>query len=214
MLFKISIDHSLFFCTHSAYTYLQISQQLPPTSSSSSNTSSKIISVRGDQNLPCATGFIFNMSGARLCAVHATFFEQSTIKPSTRRWTSLNWCLVTTNFCVNKTKQFQLRPLLTIQGYSKRSIHFKKLILQILLDIWRRAIYRLKGDLSKLCSHLTSTRCDVWRGRCQIENPVLPTLHITQLGRQNYCVRTWHLAGYSNQNFERFPFHPYRGQLQ
>jgi hypothetical protein len=36
-------------------------------------------------------------------------------------------------------------------------------------------------------------------------------LNITPLGIQNYCVRTWHLAGDSDQNFERFPFHPYTG---
>jgi hypothetical protein len=44
--------------------------------------------------------------------------------------------------------------------------------------IWWRAIYRLKGELSKLFSHLTGTRCEpqVWRGRCQIDNPTLPTL--------------------------------------
>jgi hypothetical protein len=49
-----------------------------------------------------------------------------------------------------------------IQGYSKRSIHFQKIILQVLLRIWQRAIYRLKGELSKLFSHLTSTRCETY----------------------------------------------------
>jgi hypothetical protein len=47
-----------------------------------------------------------------------------------------------------------------VRGYSKRSIHFQKFILQVLLNIWWRAIYRLKGELSKLFSHLTSTRCE------------------------------------------------------
>jgi hypothetical protein len=145
----------------------------------------------------------------------------------------------------------------SVQGYSKRSIHFQKFILKVLLNIWRRAIYRLKGRLSRLFSHLTSTRYEpyVWRGRC---NPAFPTLvpvidrlsdwrilsitypktrctfdtdvvlansstpkafscafaailNTTPLGRQNYRVRTWHLAGDSNQNFESFPFHPYTG---
>jgi hypothetical protein len=54
----------------------------------------------------------------------------------------------------------------TIQGCSKRSIHFRKFILQVLLNTWRCAIYRLKGELSELFSHITSTRCEphVWRG--------------------------------------------------
>jgi hypothetical protein len=67
---------------------------------------------------------------------------------------------------------YRPRVLELIQGYSKRSINFQKLILHVLLGIWRRAIYRLKGELSKLFSHLTSAR----RGRCQIDNPALPTL--------------------------------------
>jgi hypothetical protein len=55
-----------------------------------------------------------------------------------------------------------------IQGYSKRSIYFQKFILQVLLNIWQCSIYRLNGELSKLFSHLTSTRCEphVWCGRC------------------------------------------------
>jgi hypothetical protein len=44
-----------------------------------------------------------------------------------------------------------------IQGYSKRSIYFQKFISQVLLNIWRHVIYRLKGELCKLFSHLTST---------------------------------------------------------
>jgi hypothetical protein len=36
-------------------------------------------------------------------------------------------------------------------------------------------------------------------------------LNITPLEIQNYCTRTWRLSGDSHQNFERFPFHPYRG---
>jgi hypothetical protein len=60
----------------------------------------------------------------------------------------------------------------------KKEVYFQKCILQVLLNIWRRAIYRLKGELSKLFSHLTSTRYEphVCRGRCQIDNPALPTL--------------------------------------
>jgi hypothetical protein len=100
-----------------------------------------------------------------------------------------------------------------IQGYSKRSIHFQKFILQVLLNIWRRAIYKLKGEFSKLCSHLTSTRYEphVWRGRCKIDNIALSALHITPLGRQNYCVCTWHLAEIQTRTFERFPFHLHIG---
>jgi hypothetical protein len=100
-----------------------------------------------------------------------------------------------------------------IQGYSKRSIHFQKFILQVLLNIWWHAVYWLKGELSKLFSHFTSTRCElhVWRSRCQIDNQALPTLHITPFGKHNYCVHTWHLVGDSNQNSERFPFHLYTG---
>jgi hypothetical protein len=65
-----------------------------------------------------------------------------------------------------------------IQGYSERSIHFQKCIFQVPLHIWRCAIYRLKGELSKLFSNLTNTGCEphVWRGRCQVDNPALPTL--------------------------------------
>jgi hypothetical protein len=90
----------------------------------------------------------------------------------------------------------QVGPWQIIQGYSKRNINFQKFILQVLFNIWPRAIYRLKGELSKLFSHLTSTRCEphVWRGRCKIDNPALPTLRITPLGRQICCVCTWHLA--------------------
>jgi hypothetical protein len=63
-----------------------------------------------------------------------------------------------------------------IQGCSKRSIHIQKFILQALLNIWFHSIYRLKGELSKLFSHLTNTRCEphMWRGRCHIDNPALP----------------------------------------
>jgi hypothetical protein len=73
---------------------------------------------------------------------------------------------------------FQKIYVLYIQGDSKRSINFQEFILQVLLNIWRRAIYRLKGELSKLFSHLTITRCElhVWRGRCKIDNPAVPTL--------------------------------------
>jgi hypothetical protein len=43
----------------------------------------------------------------------------------------------------------------------QKDVHiFKKIILQVLLNIWRRAIYRLKGELSKLFSHFTNTRCE------------------------------------------------------
>jgi hypothetical protein len=42
----------------------------------------------------------------------------------------------------------------------KRSINIQKFILQALLNVWRRAVYRLKGDLSNLFSLLTSTRCE------------------------------------------------------
>jgi hypothetical protein len=48
-------------------------------------------------------------------------------------------------------------PLFILMGYSKISIHFQKFILRVLLNIWQCAIYRLKGELSKLFSHLTST---------------------------------------------------------
>jgi hypothetical protein len=85
----------------------------------------------------------------------------------------------------NSTVQTQKHVVtaVAVQGYSKRSIHFKKIILLVLLNIWRRAVYRLKWELSKLFSHLTSTRCEphVWRGRCEIDNPALPTLHILRL---------------------------------
>jgi hypothetical protein len=149
-------------------------------------------------------------------------------------------------------------PRIKIQGYSKRSTHFQEFILQVLQNMRWSAICRLKGELSKLFSHLTSTRCEphVCRGRCPIDNQALPTLvpvadflggffpqrvrkcrctldndvvfansstqkvfssalaailNITPLAIQNYCVRTWHLAGDSDQNFERFIFHPHTG---
>jgi hypothetical protein len=92
-----------------------------------------------------------------------------------------------------------------LQGYSKRSIHFQKFILQLLLNIWRHAIYRLKGDRSKLFSHLTSTRCEphMWRGRCQIDNPALPTLLAAcrrwQKPQPQWCAASDHRY----QNFER-----------
>jgi hypothetical protein len=70
------------------------------------------------------------------------------------------------------------RLICIIQGYSNISTNFQKFILQVLLNIRRRAIYRLKGELSKLFSHFTNTQCEphVWRGRFQIDNPALPTL--------------------------------------
>jgi hypothetical protein len=54
----------------------------------------------------------------------------------------------------------------SVQGCSKKRQHFQKFIFQVLLNIWRRAICRLKWEISKLFSHLTSTRCErhVWRG--------------------------------------------------
>jgi hypothetical protein len=96
----------------------------------------------------------------------------------------------------------------------KRSRHFQKLILQVLLNIWRCAKNRLKGELSKLFSHLISTWCEphVWRGRCQIDNPALPTLvaacHRWQQPQPQWCAASDHRY----QNFERFPFHPYTGR--
>jgi hypothetical protein len=73
------------------------------------------------------------------------------------------------------------------------------------IGLWRRAIYRLKGELSKLFSHLTSTRCGphVWRGRRQIDNPALPTLvsvverlpgwRIHSITWPKMSLQTWHL---------------------
>jgi hypothetical protein len=109
-----------------------------------------------------------------------------------------------------------LNAIRYMQGYSKRRIHFQKCILQELLNIWRRAIYiywRENSQVMFIPYNHSICEPHVWRGRWQTGNPALPTLHITPLGRQNYCVRTWHLApgGDSNQNFERFPFHPYTG---
>jgi hypothetical protein len=100
-----------------------------------------------------------------------------------------------------------------IQSYSKKKYALSKIYFTSTIEHMATCyIYILKGKPSKLLSHLTSTRCEphVWRGRCQIDNPTLRTLHITPLGRQNYCARAWHLARDSNQNFEIFPFHPYR----
>jgi hypothetical protein len=91
-----------------------------------------------------------------------------------------------------------------IQGYSKRSINFQEFILQVLLNMWWRAIYRLKGELSKFLSHLTSTRCEphVRRGRCQIDNLALPTLvpavdrlpswRILSITCPKMSLHTWH----------------------
>jgi hypothetical protein len=80
--------------------------------------------------------------------------------------------------------------VLYIQGYSKRIIHFEKFILQVVLNIWWCAVYRLKGEFSKLFSHLTSTRCEphVWRGRCQIDNPALPTLVAACQGNSSHSL--------------------------
>jgi hypothetical protein len=66
------------------------------------------------------------------------------------------------------------------------------------------AIYGLKGELLKLFSHLTSTRCGphVWRGRCQIDSPALPTLvpvvdrlpgwRILSITCPKMWLHTWH----------------------
>jgi hypothetical protein len=58
-------------------------------------------------------------------------------------------------------------------------------------------------------AHLTLTLS--WRIPAQkaFSCALAAILNIIPLGIQNYCVRTWHLAGDSDQNFERFPFHPY-----
>jgi hypothetical protein len=73
---------------------------------------------------------------------------------------------------------FFLVTKLIYRVIQKEYLHFQKFILQVLLDIGRHAIYRLKGELLKLFSHLKGTRCEphVWCGRCQIDNPALPTL--------------------------------------
>jgi hypothetical protein len=91
---------------------------------------------------------------------------------ATQNTTSLN---LLQGCCAFGHTKFQITE---IQSYSKRRKHFQKFILQVLLNMWRCAIYRLKGELWKLFLHLTSTRCEphVWRGRCQIDNPALPTL--------------------------------------
>jgi hypothetical protein len=62
-------------------------------------------------------------------------------------------------------------------GLFKKKYTLQK-IFQVLLIIWWCAIYRLKGKLWKLFSHLTSTRYEphMWHGRCQIDNSALPTL--------------------------------------
>jgi hypothetical protein len=85
------------------------------------------------------------------------------------------------NFYNILTKHFWEKRI--IQGYSKRNTHFQKFILQVLLNIWRRAKNRLKGELSKSFLHLTSTRCEphVWCGTCQIEIQLFPhsSQHVT-----------------------------------
>jgi hypothetical protein len=74
------------------------------------------------------------------------------------------------------------------------------------LNIWRCAMYRLKGELSMLFSHLTITRCEphVWRGRYQIDNTALPTVvavcHREQQPQPQWCSASDHRY----QNFERF----------
>jgi hypothetical protein len=103
-----------------------------------------------------------------------------------------------------------------VQGYSKRSIHFQEFILQVLLNIRWCAMYRIKGELSKLFSHLTSTRCEphVWHGRCQIDNPALPTLvpvvdrlpgwQILSITCPKMSLHTWHWRLGEFQHAESF----------
>jgi hypothetical protein len=52
------------------------------------------------------------------------------------------------NLAINNFKTLQnfSSTIHLIQGYSKSSIHFQKCILQVILNIWQRAIYRLKGE--------------------------------------------------------------------
>jgi hypothetical protein len=100
-----------------------------------------------------------------------------------------------------------------IQGYSKRNIHFQKFILQVLLTIFWCAIYRLKVELSKLFSHLTSTQCEphVWRGNVRSIIHLFPhsSQHVT--GNNNHSLSDVPLQNHRYQNFEIFPFHPYTG---
>jgi hypothetical protein len=76
---------------------------------------------------------------------------------------SKSWYPPTSSHCV--TTQWASRCLLLHEycvctGLFKKKYTFQKFILRVLLNIWRLAIYRLKGELLKLFSHLTWTRCE------------------------------------------------------
>jgi hypothetical protein len=105
------------------------------------------------------------------------------------------------------------REVYKIQGYSKRSINLQKFILQALLNIWRRAVYRLKGELSKLFSHLTSARCEphVWHGRCQIEKYSSSHTRHSMSQVTAATASVMRRIRPSVSELERFPFHPYTG---
>jgi hypothetical protein len=103
---------------------------------------------------------------------------------------------------------------LTIQGYSKRNIHFQKFILQVLLSIWRSAFFFLDEGRT-LKDIFTPYKHSMWAPRvtrqCQIDDPALPTL-VAECHRQKQPQPQWCAASdHRYQDFERFPFHLYTG---
>jgi hypothetical protein len=76
-----------------------------------------------------------------------------------------------------------------VQGYSKRSIYFQEFILQVLLNIWRHAIYT-----ENVVAHSTLTLSWQITAQKAFSCALAAILNIKPLGIQNFCVRTWHLA--------------------
>jgi hypothetical protein len=105
----------------------------------------------------------------------------------------------------------QAVSLVIIQSYSKRSIHYQNFILQVLLNIWWRDVKRLKGELSKVI--FTPYKHSMW-APCvtrQMSNRESSSSHTPHNSPWQTKLLRAHLAGYSNQNVERFPFHRYTG---
>jgi hypothetical protein len=140
---------------------------------------------------------------------------RSKIKDFTTSWTMVEFRYDCRILLKKVLKERTVRHIYgrIIQGYSKRSIHFQKIILQVQLDIWWHATHRLKGENSKLFSHLTSTLCEphMWRGRCKIDNLALPTLVAACHRWQQPQPQRYAASDHRYQNFERFPFHLYTG---
>jgi hypothetical protein len=96
-----------------------------------------------------------------------------------------------------------------IQGYSKKSIHFQKFILQKLLKLNPCPVCGWKGNLSKLWSQWSKTVhhwgcgcCNLWNDLTSVGRAGLKIWHLPRWGSHRVLVRC-------ENNFESFLFSLY-----